>query len=233
MVDFHSHFLFDVDDGAKDIEMSLAMLNMSSKQGVTTIVSTPHYYPDAAKPHVAAAARDENIEQLIVYAKQENVRIPEIKRGFEVRVQKKLYDVEDFGELCIENTKTILLEMPLKEWDEELIDVIEFVKTEKKLDIVIAHFERYIDRIPNELIVKLLEKNLYIQINAGSLVKRDKSEFIFELFKNGMAHVVGSDAHNMSSRCSIMDIGHAYIRRNLGQEYIDKIEANAKMLLNL
>ena len=233
MVDFHSHFLFDMDDGAKDIEMSLAMLNMSTKQGVTTIVSTPHYYPDAAKPHVAAAARDENIEQLIAYAKQENIKIPEIKRGFEVRVKTHLYEVEDFSELCIENTKTILLELPLKEWTEELLDVVEFVKTEKKLDVVIAHFERYVDRIPNELILRLLEMRPYIQINAGSLVKRDKLEFICELFRNGMAHVIGSDAHNMSSRCSLMDIGYAYIRRNLGQEYIDKIEANAKKLLNL
>ncbi|MBR2878750.1 MAG: hypothetical protein IKL42_04290 [Clostridia bacterium] len=233
MVDFHSHFLFDVDDGAKDIEMSLAMLNMSSKQGVTTIVSTPHYYADAAKPHVAATARDESIEELIAYAKQENVRIPEIKRGFEVRVQKKLYEIDDFSELCIENTKTILLEMPLKSWDEDLLDVVEYIKTEKGLDIVIAHLERYLERIPNDLIFRLLEKNLYVQINAGSLVKRDKLDFICELFRNGMAHVIGSDAHNMSSRCSLMDIGHAYIRRNLGQEYVDKIEETAKKLLNL
>ena len=233
MVDFHSHFLFDIDDGAKDIEMSLAMLNMSSKQGVTTIVSTPHYYADAAKPHVAAAARDENIEELISFAKQENVKIPEIKRGFEVRVQKKLYEIEDFSELCIENTNTILLEMPLKEWDEDLLDVVEYIKTEKGLDIVIAHLERYLERIPNDLIFRLLEKDLYVQINAGSLVKRDKLDFICELFRNEMAHVIGSDAHNMSSRCSLMDIGYAYIRRNLGQEYIDKIEETAKKLLNL
>ena len=182
---------------------------------------------------MAVESRDEKIEELIAYAKQENVRIPEIKRGFEVRVQKKLYEVEDFSQICIENTNTILLEMPLKSWNEELLDVIEYVKTEKKLNVVIAHFERYIERIPNELIVKLLEKDVYIQINAGSLIKRDKSEFLFELFKNGMAHLIGSDAHNMSSRCSLMDIAHAYIRRNLGQEYIEKIEETAKKLLNI
>ena len=43
MIDFHSHVLPGIDDGAKDVETSVAMLEESKRQGVTTVVCTPHY----------------------------------------------------------------------------------------------------------------------------------------------------------------------------------------------
>src|SRR6185437_6769074 len=42
MVDIHSHIVFGVDDGAKTIEDSLAMLQMAAECGTTDIVATPH-----------------------------------------------------------------------------------------------------------------------------------------------------------------------------------------------
>src|SRR5712671_4307258 len=42
MVDIHSHIVFGVDDGAKTIEDSLAMLGIAADSGTTDIVATPH-----------------------------------------------------------------------------------------------------------------------------------------------------------------------------------------------
>jgi protein-tyrosine phosphatase len=42
MVDIHSHIVYGVDDGAKTIEDSLAMLEMAAEGGTTDIVATPH-----------------------------------------------------------------------------------------------------------------------------------------------------------------------------------------------
>src|SRR6202167_5057617 len=42
MVDIHSHIVFGVDDGAKTIEDSLAMLALAADSGTTDIVATPH-----------------------------------------------------------------------------------------------------------------------------------------------------------------------------------------------
>ena len=42
MVDIHSHIVFGVDDGAKTIEDSLAMLELAAESGTTDIVATPH-----------------------------------------------------------------------------------------------------------------------------------------------------------------------------------------------
>ena len=44
MIDFHSHILPEMDDGSKDVKMSLAMLQMEREQGVTEVVFTPHFY---------------------------------------------------------------------------------------------------------------------------------------------------------------------------------------------
>lgn len=43
MIDWHSHILHGVDDGAPDIEHSLAMASLLAAQGFTTIHCTPHY----------------------------------------------------------------------------------------------------------------------------------------------------------------------------------------------
>jgi protein-tyrosine phosphatase len=42
LVDIHSHIVFGVDDGAKTIEDSLAMLEIAANSGTTDIVATPH-----------------------------------------------------------------------------------------------------------------------------------------------------------------------------------------------
>ena len=50
MIDLHTHILPGMDDGAKDVKTSLALLRMESAQGVGTVVLTPHFYRDREEP---------------------------------------------------------------------------------------------------------------------------------------------------------------------------------------
>ena len=43
MVDLHTHILYDVDDGVKNIDESIEILKNMSKNGVTDVFLTPHY----------------------------------------------------------------------------------------------------------------------------------------------------------------------------------------------
>ena len=44
MIDIHSHILPGIDDGAKDLTESLALLKMAQSDGITHIVATPHIH---------------------------------------------------------------------------------------------------------------------------------------------------------------------------------------------
>ena len=43
IIDFHSHLLPAIDDGSKDIAMSLEILQETRRQKVRKIVATPHF----------------------------------------------------------------------------------------------------------------------------------------------------------------------------------------------
>ena len=59
-VDIHSHILWGLDDGAKDFDMSVAMLRIAAESGTTDIVATPHsdlqyqFQPDQIEKKIAA-----------------------------------------------------------------------------------------------------------------------------------------------------------------------------------
>lgn len=49
MIDIHSHILPGIDDGSKNISMTLEMIKMAEKSGTKDIVATPHFCRDMEK----------------------------------------------------------------------------------------------------------------------------------------------------------------------------------------
>ena len=43
MIDVHSHILYDIDDGSRNIEESLEIIKNYNKHGIKNIIATPHY----------------------------------------------------------------------------------------------------------------------------------------------------------------------------------------------
>ena len=64
MIDFHSHILPEMDDGAEDLETSLEMLRESRRQGVDIICSTSHFYADEEDPESFLTRRSDAYERL-------------------------------------------------------------------------------------------------------------------------------------------------------------------------
>ena len=44
MIDIHNHILFDIDDGAEDIDTCVQMCIDAYKNGCTAIAVTPHFF---------------------------------------------------------------------------------------------------------------------------------------------------------------------------------------------
>ena len=80
MIDIHSHILNNIDDGSKDIEMSISMLKKAELSGTTDIIATPHFmrgrfeveYNEVLNrvENLKKISRDNNID-INIYAGQE------------------------------------------------------------------------------------------------------------------------------------------------------------------
>ena len=68
MIDYHTHILPEIDDGARNTAMALAMLEEEVNQGVTTVCLTPHFYANEASPSHFLAKREAAYEKLMASA---------------------------------------------------------------------------------------------------------------------------------------------------------------------
>ena len=63
MFDIHSHIIYHIDDGSRDLEESLELIRQDVEQGARAIIATPHYYvqypTDPARIRAKLAAIEE------------------------------------------------------------------------------------------------------------------------------------------------------------------------------
>ena len=50
ITDMHCHILPGLDDGSKSMEETMEALREASRQGITAVIATPHYYPGRYEP---------------------------------------------------------------------------------------------------------------------------------------------------------------------------------------
>ena len=53
ITDMHCHILPGLDDGSKSMEETMEALREASRQGITSVIATPHYYPGCYEPDVS------------------------------------------------------------------------------------------------------------------------------------------------------------------------------------
>ena len=233
MVDFHSHALPGIDDGAADVVMSVAMLELSRKQGVDTVVLTPHYYFSHKEIDEFLSEREEAYNLLIEYAKEKNIEIPKLVKGAEVRYSHELIESEELNKLCIENTNYLLLEMPFSHWNPWIFDKIFKAASSKNINFIIAHAERYINGIKNiKKLIPLFNMDCTIQINSEAFSKIGKRRLVKELVLKDKVHLIGSDMHNSTTRKTTMNKAYKYIRRKYGEGLIKKISQYENNILS-
>lgn len=207
LIDFHSHFLPGIDDGAQTVEIGTDMLCDAASQGVVCSIATPHYYPGrGVSVCEAIAARDDSYNRLVGYATQHGAELPRILRGFEVAYDDCLIKTDNLHDLCIEGTDYLLLEMPYGSWHENIVENV-YDLSISGVKIVLAHMDRYYHMM-GKSIFDLLSLGFPVQLNAEAFMTMHGRRFVKMLLDAGRTCVVGSDMHNMTVRPC--DIGHAY-----------------------
>lgn len=229
MIDFHSHLLPGIDDGSKNIKMSVAMLKEGKKQGVEISVATPHYYFD--KPiDKMLKKRKTAYDKLIKYAEKNKLEFPEIVLGFEVYLSDDIYRQDELEKLLINGTNTMLVEMPYEKWTDRDFARLDFL-AEKEFNIILAHPERHMTVNGEKEYNRLFDYGFAGQLNAASLVNPKTREFAYKLIKDGRIKVLGSDAHNLGTRANFMGLATEFIRKNLGEQYLQKINEETEHYL--
>lgn len=234
MVDFHSHFLPNVDDGADSLECSLEILECLNKQGVDNVVATPHFYADRESIREFLSRRQFSHELLRKELETKGQVAPKILLGAEVALNPETPKDKDLERLCIENTNVILVELPYGNYQEWMTYAIYEIISRKKLHPVIAHFERFCtDKKMLKIYETLLSLEISVQINADSFLDKHNFKTIKHFVKKGIIDVIGSDVHNNIGRKSNLDKAKQVIERKFGKEYFAKLNENALKLLNL
>ncbi len=197
MVDLHAHALPNIDDGAKNADMSLEMLKEAKRQGVNMLVATPHCMPEnEAKVEEFVTKRRGSFESIRHLISDESL-FPRLYLGAEVFLGTDISEYGNLRELCIEGTDYIMLEMDDNVPLNKITEWVYNVKI-KGLKPIIAHVDRYSRCF--DYIEELSPLGIVFQINAArflTMSDRRKLKNIFSLYNK---FCISSDMHNLTTR---------------------------------
>ena len=201
MIDFHSHILPYMDDGAESIEVSLAMLEESARQGVDMVFASSHFYADEDDPASFLARRDYSYNLLKEAMAERGGYYPEIQLGAEILYFPGMSVAEELVHMKMGCTPCLLVEPPMIRWTDSMLDEIEETGANLHCVPVIAHVDRYMRVMEDSsLIERLKDRRLLVQVNSNFFIRRESVAVAMEYLHSGRIHFIGSDCHNLDSR---------------------------------
>jgi len=243
MIDIHCHILPEIDDGAENLEMSLAMAKQAVEDGVTHIVVTPHFRPPYDYD-LQLQLREERLATLRAALAEKQLPLTLLK-GAEVQTQEYPFKelLVRYPQLLIPGStpehKTVLLELPLDMAADRVKDIY-FLAQLYHTDMILAHPERQPNFLNNVSALKeLLEHGLMLQFNATSIRKgffrRRMNRGILELMAAAPEQVfLASDAHEPEERPCRLSPASEVILPALGEEAWQMMtESNPRRVLGL
>ena len=228
-IDFHSHILPGIDDGAKDVDVSIELIKTELRHGVTTIVLTPHFYPETDNLDEFVERRANAFELLKSEVEKQQLPI-ELVLGAEVKFTPKLLDL-DLTKLCIENTDYILLEFSMLHYHSWTKDVFYQIQSKGFLPII-AHAERYLN-LPEDALYELVTAGALVQINTGSFFKdKERAKRIERFIKANLVHLWGTDTHSLDKRPPTFDKCREHLNKKYKPAYLKRCMQYAQEVLN-
>lgn len=217
MIDWHSHILPAMDDGSKDPDESIAMIDSLVSQGVDTVIATPHFYANDESVDEFLSKRESSFGLLKDKINSERVNII---CGAEVRYYPGISRMEDLDKLTIGKSRLLLLEMPFAKWSDHTIKELLELENMRGIKVILAHVERYPALQDIHLIDNLINNGVQIQVNANFFTQFYTKHRAIKLLALGYIHFVGSDCHNMTTRSPKIDDAYSFIDKKLGKNFV-------------
>ncbi len=191
--DFHSHTLPCADHGSDSVETSVFQLELAKKQGITRILSTPHFYPHLNTVEDFLNNRHKAITQLLPVIPE---GAPQIKIGAEVLLCAGIDKLPELRSLCLYGSEYILIELPFFNFSNEYITTIRSLKR-MGYKVILAHADRY----PPQNIEELLDSGVeMLQLNVYSLSGLFKNKKLFEWIDSDAVVALGTDIHGRDAK---------------------------------
>ncbi len=186
-IDFHAHILPKADHGSDGLETSLKQVALAKEAGIDLLAATPHFYPASDTAEAFLERRDRCWAEL---RSKLDKNAPRILLGAEVQLCRGIDHLQQIRELCFRDTNVLLLELPgdfrFKQFERSL----EALRYDCKLQVVIAHVDRYPD-----LAEPILDAGFMGQLNASSLCTLFKKKRFYDWVERGSIVALGSDLH--------------------------------------
>ncbi|OGO79275.1 MAG: hypothetical protein A2Y23_01505 [Clostridiales bacterium GWB2_37_7] len=232
LVDLHCHILPGIDDGAKDLNTTLAMCQIAEQDGTDSIIATPHFIHGAINNHRELI--HSKVIELNSYIREQNINI-ELYPGCEAFICPELPKMVREGHVCtLNNTQYILIELPMASVPEYTIDVIYKLKLDGYIPII-AHPERnaVIAHKPN-ILLDLINRGALTQVNATSvkgLFGKEVMSTAIDLIQHKMVHFLASDAHTTGGRSPKLSSAMSIIDSKVSLETLETIISNSQAVL--
>lgn len=234
LYDIHSHLIYGVDDGSKDLKTSIQYLNEAKTNGINVIVLTPHIRYGKLKKIQEIKS---HFLILQTYAEKLNIKL---YLGTEIMLTNKTCDLLRKKWLrSIDGGKYVLVEVKRN----ERMDIDELIyRLEEILGMgyqpILAHPELYINYREVSDIRKIKDSGVLLQMDATSIVRKytDRATYKFskKLLKERLVDFIASDTHCTKKRSYVAYTkAYKYIQKKYGKGYADVLfSKNAEYILH-
>lgn len=231
MIDFHTHIIPGIDDGSRNINETIKLLEEAAENGFEQIILTPHYLEDTYV--VNEKDRIELLNKVREYIPKNKVKL---YLANEIYVTHNMLDLLKEKEAStINNTRYLLFELPMTRNISNLNDII-YALLENRYIPVIAHPERYkfVQENPN-MLLDLISLGVLFQSNYGSLIGvygNETKKTVKLLLKANMIHFMGTDVHRANTIYPKMNKIMKELRKIISDEKIEELtETNPSLVL--
>jgi protein-tyrosine phosphatase len=207
-VDIHSHVLPGIDDGAKDMDTSIALLLKMASYGIKNFITTPHVlgsvYPNSS----------EVIKQQLAAVKKElekrNIKGISIQAAAEYMLDEEFSALLDQKDILVLKDNYILVEMSYFSAPINLYELLFKIQL-KGYKPVLAHPERYhFYHTDFKNYYQLKQAGCLFQLNLLSLTAqygKGVQKTSEKLLKENLYDFVGTDTHHQNHLALLPKIG--------------------------
>lgn len=233
MFDIHSHIIFHIDDGSRDLDESLALIRKDYAEGARAIIATPHYSVQYPTDPAHVRAKLATIEEA-------NASGPALRlyAGNEVLYFDSMTERLQSGDiLTLADSHYTLIEFYPEESYQVILRAIRNIRN-VGFRPIIAHAERF-RAIQEHGLAEVRDLGAYVQLSTGPLSHKGMSglldretRFIRKALRQQEADFLGTDMHREDHRPPVLRDAIDWVQKNLDPDYgAAVLQENAEALV--